>query len=153
MSFPNYQMGQQSYVPPQQMQMQRLAQYEQQMQQQQMQQQQFQMQQQAQQQQMQPQPQVRPVTSIEEVRAISPNFDGSKQYFEDVTNNKMYIKYMDLNGLPITKVFSIDNTPPKENNISNVDYVSKEEFNSLRVKMEQYEGIIKQFIDGGSKDE
>lgn len=152
MSFPNYQsnVGANPYMTPQQMQMQRLAQYEQQ---QQMQQQQYQMQQQAQQQQMQPQPQVRPVTSVEEVRAISPNFDGSKQYFEDVTNNKMYIKYMDLNGLPITKVFSIDNTPPKENNISSVDYVSKEEFNSLRAKMEQYEGIIKQFIEGGSKDE
>ena len=92
---------------------------------------------------------IKPVTSIEEVRGVTPNFDGSKLYFEDVTNNKMYVKYLGFNGLPIMEVFSKDENSTSEATNS---FVSKEEFEQLRAKMEQYESVFNQLI-GGSNNE
>lgn len=115
------------------------------------------------QQQMQMQPQqpqqptnvIKPVTSLDEVRGITPDFSGAKMYFEDVTNNKMYVKYMDLDGLPKTKVYTIDNTPTeKSDTVVSSEYVNKQEFEELKAKIEQYEGIINNFImQGGAKNE
>lgn len=147
MNYPNYGVNMQQNINPylsqQQQQMQRLAQMEQ------LQQQQYQMQQPQQMQ--QPSINIKQVTSIEETKVFTPDFSGAKMYFEDVINNKIYVKYMDLNGLPITKVYAIDNTPPKNVETINVDYVSKDEFNTLKAKMEQYECIINKFINGGSE--
>lgn len=42
--------------------------------------------------------QVRPVSSIEEVRACPIDFDGSVFYFADVANKKIYTKQINLDG-------------------------------------------------------
>ena len=142
----NY-MPQQNYQSPTQQRLMQMEQMQMQQQMQPMQQQSMQMQ----------QPQgsiIKPVTSLEEVRGITPNFDGSKMYFEDVTNNKMYVKYIDLNGLPITKVFKLDDSPaPTNTTIVSDEYITKKEFEDLKIKIEKYEGIINQFIEGGSNNE
>lgn len=43
-------------------------------------------------------PQVRPVSSVEEVRASSIDFDGSIFYFTDVANKKIYTKQINMDG-------------------------------------------------------
>jgi hypothetical protein len=40
----------------------------------------------------------RPVASIEEVRALPIDFDGSIFYFPDMSNNRIYTKQIGLNG-------------------------------------------------------
>lgn len=87
----------------------------------------------------------RPVASIEEVRALPIDFDGSIFYFPDMSNNKIYTKQIGLNGQSILQVYSLTELP-----VAEVKYVTKEEFNlalnELTAKLEQ----IKQ---GGTDDD
>lgn len=87
----------------------------------------------------------RPVASIEEVRALPIDFDGSIFYFPDMSNNKIYTKQIGLNGQSILQVYSLTELP-----VTEVKYVTKEEFNlalnELTAKLEQ----IKQ---GGTDDD
>ena len=106
----------------------------------------------------QPQPQgnmIRTVTSIDEIKAITPNFDGSKMYFEDVTNGKLYVKYLGLNGLPITEIYGKEEIPVvAENTTTQVnasDFVSRTEFEEMKAKINQYEMIFNELI-GGAKN-
>lgn len=41
---------------------------------------------------------VRPVSSIDEVRAASIDFDGSVFYFPDLANKKIYTKQINMDG-------------------------------------------------------
>jgi hypothetical protein len=41
---------------------------------------------------------IRPVSSIEEVRAASIDFDGSVFYFSDLANKRIYTKQINLDG-------------------------------------------------------
>lgn len=87
----------------------------------------------------------RPVASIEEVRALPIDFDGSIFYFPDMSNNKIYTKQIGLNGQSILQIYSLTEPP-----VAEVKYVTKEEFNlalnELTAKLEQ----IKQ---GGTDDD
>lgn len=87
----------------------------------------------------------RPVASIEEVRALPIDFDGSIFYFPDMSNNKIYTKQIGLNGQSILQIYSLTELP-----VAEVKYVTKEEFNlalnELTAKLEQ----IKQ---GGTDDD
>ncbi len=78
----------------------------------------------------------RPVASIEEVRALPIDFDGSIFYFPDMSNNKIYTKQIGLNGQSILQVYSLTELP-----VAEVKYVTKEEFNlalnELTAKLEQ----------------
>ena len=115
--------------------------------------QQFQMQQQFQPQQFQqPQmPNIRPVTSIEEVRGVTPNFDGSKLYFEDTVNKKLYSKYIDNNGMPHidTYTITVEGEQIKE------AYCTKEEYNALKMELDQHRAVLQDLINrlGGVQNE
>lgn len=78
----------------------------------------------------------RPVASIEEVRALPIDFDGSIFYFPDMSNNKIYTKQIGLNGQSILQIYTLTELPTSE-----VKYVTKEEFNlalnELTAKLEQ----------------
>ena len=83
---------------------------------------------------------IRPVSSIEEVRACPIDFDGSVFYFADVANRRIYTKQINLDG-----TVSINLYEQKE--ITTTDqptdtfYVTKEEFektiNQLKNMYEQ----------------
>lgn len=96
-------------------------------------------------------PSIRPVTSIEEVRGITPNFDGSKLWFEDTTNKKLYTKYIDMNGLPHidTYTLSIEEEKPTEG------YCTKEEYNALKSDLDNYKNVLDSLLNqlGGNKNE
>lgn len=64
----------------------------------------------------------RPVTSIEEARAMSIDLDGSISYFPDITNKRIYTKQFNPDGSASFKVYIEDNT-----NQSNLRYVTQQE--------------------------
>lgn len=72
-------------------------------------------------------PQVRPVSSIEEVRASPIDFDGSIFYFPDIANRKIYTKSINLDGTVGINLYEL-----KENatasNMSEAGYVTRQEF-------------------------
>ena len=88
----------------------------------------------------------RPVASVEEVRAMPIDFDGSVFYFPDQSNNRIYTKQIGLNGQSVIRVYELANQPVA----AEIKYVSQEEFtqaiSNLTAQLEQ----IKQ---GGKEDD
>lgn len=75
-------------------------------------------------------PQVRPVSSLEEVRACPIDFDGSIFYFTDVANKRIYTKQIGLDGSAIINLYEQKEIQtPVQPIVQNGNYVTKEEFN------------------------
>ena len=72
-------------------------------------------------------PQVRPVSSIEEVRASPIDFDGSIFYFPDIANRKIYTKSINLDGTVGIKLYELKENAAA-NNMSEAGYVTRQEF-------------------------
>lgn len=51
------------------------------------------------------------VTGIEEARAAQITLDGTPYYFPSPAEGKVYEKSIDLNGMPIFKVYALSTTP------------------------------------------
>ena len=66
---------------------------------------------------------IRPVSSIEEVRAASIDFDGSVFYFSDLANKRIYTKQITLDGMVQIDAYAI--APVQEEASA---YVTKVEF-------------------------
>lgn len=49
----------------------------------------------------------RPVSSIEEARAISIDFDGSVFYFPDLANRRIYTKQINMDGTASLNVYDL----------------------------------------------
>ena len=95
-----------------------------------------------------PQNTIKAVTSVEEVRAFTPSFDGSKTYFEDITTGNIYVKYLGINGLPVLDVYEKTKTPQTQE----TEYVSKKEFEEIKNKLNQYDSIFKELMGGNVND-
>jgi hypothetical protein len=50
---------------------------------------------------------VRPVSSVEEVKASPIDFDGSVFYFPDIANKKIYTKSINLDGTVAINVYEL----------------------------------------------
>lgn len=72
----------------------------------------------------------RQVSSIDEVKAMTIDFDGTIFYFPDLANNKIYIKQVNpMNGIAQMQVYElkeqpVPSTPPQNNS----NYITREEF-------------------------
>ena len=86
----------------------------------------------------QPQPQIkgRPVTSIEEVRAMTIDFDGSVFFFPDIANKRIYTKQINYDGTSTINTYELVPMPIPATNNSN-QYVTKEEFDNLVMRLQQ----------------
>ena len=73
-----------------------------------------------------PLPQVRPVSSIEEVRACPIDFDGSVFYFADVANKRIYTKQINIDGTATINLYELKIPSPADQ--SNVNFVTRQEF-------------------------
>lgn len=51
------------------------------------------------------------VTGIEEARAAQISLDGTPSFFPSPAEGKVYEKSIDLNGMPIFKVYALSTTP------------------------------------------
>lgn len=71
----------------------------------------------------------RPVSSIEEARAIAIDFDGVINYFPDIANNRIYTKQFQVDGTAPLKMYELKEIPV--NNVITQDYITREEFNNV----------------------
>ena len=83
---------------------------------------------------------VRPVSSIEEVRACPIDFDGSVFYFADVANRRIYTKQINLDGTVSINLYEQKEITATDQP-ANSPYVTKQEFettiNQLKNMYEQ----------------
>ena len=78
----------------------------------------------------------RPVSSIEEVKATSINFDGSVFFFPDLANRKIYTKQINLDGTSTLNVYELKNTPI-EPVINPSQYITREEFETALAQIQE----------------
>ena len=73
----------------------------------------------------------RPVSSFEEARAATVDFDGSVSFFPDLANGKIYTKQCNIDGTASLNLYELKELPiTQTNNEINLSaYVTKEEFN------------------------
>lgn len=83
----------------------------------------------------QPQPQIkgRPVTSIEEVRAMTIDFDGSVFFFPDLANRRIYTKQINYDGTSTINTYELLQVANK----SSSEYVTRDEFDRLVLQLQQ----------------
>lgn len=68
--------------------------------------------------------QVRPVSSVEEVKACPIDFDGSVFYFTDVANKRIYTKQINLDGTVLINLYEL-----KTDQTANaLQYITRQEF-------------------------
>lgn len=75
----------------------------------------------------------RPVSSIDEVRATSIDFDGSMFYFPDLANKKIYTKQINYDG---TSTLNVYEYKPIANDMA-PQYVTRAEFDALVAEIAQ----------------
>lgn len=69
----------------------------------------------------------RPVSSLEEVRAISIDFDGSVFFFPDLANKRIYTKQINMDGTAILNMYELKEIP-LNTQISSGDFITRKEF-------------------------
>ena len=72
-------------------------------------------------------PQVRPVSSIEEVRACPIDFDGSVFYFADVANKRIYTKQINMDGTATINLYELKALPTADQQTTS-SFVTRDEF-------------------------
>ena len=68
-----------------------------------------------------------PVSSLEEVKATSIDFDGSIFYFPDIANKRIYTKQVDMNGIASLNMYELQPLP-QEKPVTQNDFVTRQEF-------------------------
>lgn len=67
----------------------------------------------------------RPVSSLDEVRGTTIDFDGSIFFFPDLANKRIYTKQINVDGTAQLNMYELKNLPMETNN---ANYVTREEF-------------------------
>ena len=78
----------------------------------------------------------RPVSSIEEVKATSIDFDGSVFFFPDLANKKIYTKQINLDGTSTLNVYELKNIPI-ETVVNPSQFVTREEFETVLAQLKE----------------
>ena len=82
---------------------------------------------------------IRPVSSIEEVRAALIDFDGSVFYFSDLANKKIYTKQINLDGTASLNMYELKETPIMEQPIVDTsNFVTRSEFEDVVNRLKNY---------------
>ena len=83
---------------------------------------------------------IRPVSSVEEVRAASIDFDGSVFYFSDLANKRIYTKQINLDGTAQLNMYELKEMPmvnqPQMVDTSN--FVTRGEFEEVMNRLKNY---------------
>ena len=70
----------------------------------------------------------RPVSSIEEARASSVDFDGSIFYFPDLANRRIYTKQINVDGTATLNMYEFKELPMSQPSSSINNFVTRDEF-------------------------
>ena len=81
----------------------------------------------------------RPVSSIEEVKAIPIDFDGSIFIFPDIANKQIYTKQINLDGTASINVYELKILQQPTAQPQMTDYITRDEFNE---QMETNEKMV-----------
>ena len=65
----------------------------------------------------------RPVSSIEEVKATSIDFDGTVFYFPDLANQRIYTKQINMDGTSTLQLYELKEIP-----VEPIPYITRQEF-------------------------
>ena len=80
----------------------------------------------------------RPVTSIDEAKAAQIDLDGTLTYFPSIAENKIYVKSIGFDGLPVFNVYQlVDNQPTQPTYADNNTVIA------LQKRVEQLESLVK----------
>ena len=82
----------------------------------------------------------RPVSSLEEVRAIPIDFDGSVFYFPDIANRRIYTKQINLDGTALINMYEFKPIPVAQESISNANtdnFITREEFDETMSRIKE----------------
>lgn len=81
----------------------------------------------------------RPVSSLDEVRATSIDFDGSIFYFPDIANRRIYTKQINMDGTANLLMYELKEIPrEKEEQIPSMEqFVTKDEFERVLAELRQ----------------
>ena len=82
----------------------------------------------------------RPVSSLEEVKAIPIDFDGSIFYFPDIANRKIYTKQINLDGTATINMYEYKVTPIAQEPVqkdTNNTYITRDEFEQSMEKIKE----------------
>ena len=84
-------------------------------------------------------PQVRPVSSIEEVKASPIDFDGSIFYFTDMANKKIYTKQINMDGTVSINLYEQkDLLSTLSDQVPNISqFVTRQEFETIISDLKQ----------------
>ena len=81
------------------------------------------------------------VSSLEEARATSIDFDGSVFYFPDLANKRIYTKQINMNGTASLYIYELRELPIEEEKSSFVPsvekFVTREEFERVLAELRQ----------------
>lgn len=90
-------------------------------------------------------PQIRPVSSIEEVRASPIEFDGSIFYFPDIANKKIYTKFINMDGTVSINLYELKDLSTITNQpIDSSSFITRDEFENVINQIKQaYNELIK----------
>ena len=79
----------------------------------------------------------RPVSSVEEARAASIDFDGSIFYFPDVANNCIYTKQINMDGSASLNVSELRKMPLQNMpvNIDTASFITRDEFEQVIARL------------------
>lgn len=71
----------------------------------------------------------KPVSSLEEARATSIDFDGSIFFFPDLANKRIYTKQINIDGTATMQCYELSQLPV-EQSINNNNFITRDEFNN-----------------------
>lgn len=72
----------------------------------------------------------RPVSSFEEARAMTIDFDGSTFFFPDLANKRIYTKQINMDGTASLNMYELKELP-KEDPFATKGYITREEFEAV----------------------
>lgn len=75
----------------------------------------------------------RPVSSIEEARAMGIDFDGSVFFFPDLANKRIYTKQINQDGTATLNMYELKNEPV----LNASSYITREEFEVAMAQLRQ----------------
>lgn len=74
------------------------------------------------------------VSSLEEARATSIDFDGSIFYFPDLANKRIYTKQVNMDGTATLNIYELTLTPEEPGSMSN--FITREEFEAAIAQLQ-----------------
>jgi hypothetical protein len=78
----------------------------------------------------------RPVSSIDEARAMGIDFDGSVFYFPDLANKRIYTKQINQDGTATLNMYELKNEPIL-NYANTNNFITREEFEDVIKKLRE----------------